>query len=186
MKRWFNFCLLCYRSLVKVVEYNHIICVWIKRFVRWSIYWFSFFTFISYKIIIWGALNANAKIQCSLRLTLFSSMLSIQPHATFRLQNASWIGHQNVKIGGTITLNLKTTKAYQIITNKEYVCTTILHCHVKCADLCHNFLFKVTKKRLISGNYCRVNHTPIIFFTWIIVFMSTWIIFTSPFLHSIS
>ena len=56
-------------------------------------------------------------------------------------------------------------EAYQIITNKEYVCTTILHCHVKCADLCHNFLFKVTKKRLISGNYCRVNHTPIIFFT---------------------
>ena len=143
-------------------------------------------TFISYKIIIWGALNANVKIQCSLRLTLFSSVLSYSTSCYFQITERFMNLSSNVKIGGTITLNLKTTKAYQIITKKEYVCTTILHCHVKCADLCHNFLFKVTKKRLISGNYCRVNHTPIIFFTWIIVFMSSWIIFTSPFLHSIS
>ena len=125
-------------------------------------------TFISYKIIIWGALNANAKIQCSLRLTLFSSVLSYSTSSCYfqiteRFMNLS--SECENRRHNTITLNLKTTKAYQIITNKEYVCTTILHCHVKCADLCHNFLFKVTKKRLISGNYCRVNHTPIIFFT---------------------
>ena len=52
-------------------------------------------------------------------------------------------------------LNLKSTKAYQIITdNKEKQL-------VKSVDLCHIFLIKVTKTRLISGNYCCINHTTI-------------------------
>ena len=52
-------------------------------------------------------------------------------------------------------LNLKSTKAYQIITdNKEKQL-------VKSVDLCHIFLIKVTKTRLILGNYCCINQTTI-------------------------
>ena len=51
---------------------------------------------------------------------------------------------------------LKTTKAYQTITNREYEQPLF---NVKCSDLCHNSLIKVTKKQPISGNYCHINKT---------------------------
>ena len=92
-------------------------------------------------------------------LLSFCSVCHIQPQTSFRLQNASWIIiHQNMKIRGAIILNLKTTKAYQTITNREYEQPLF---NVKCSDLCHNSLIKVTKKQPISGNYCHINKTSL-------------------------
>ena len=62
------------------------------------------------------------------------------------------------------SLNLKSIKAYQRITDTKEKQL------VKSVDLCHIFLIKVTKTRLIPRNYCCINHTTInqmdIFFDW--------------------